>query len=192
VVAGGTPALRRSRRGFTLIEVVVAVGVFAVGIVAVLGLLSPVSRSVAAVADRDKAAQLGDAIQTELARLRDSQTATASLTKLDVFAALVPAGGTLNLVASRDGAHAIRESDAGNDTVTGSPPGIAKRDRYFLVVVSRQPSPLGDYTDGSGFLALTLTVKWPYQIATGAGADDATAADLTQASVLILNTALSP
>jgi hypothetical protein len=168
------------------------VGVFAVGIVAVLGLLSPVSRSVAGVADQDKAAHLGEAIQTELARLRDSQTATSSLTKLDAFAALVPAGGTLNLVASRDGAHVIRESDAGNDTVTGSPPGIAKRDRYFLIVVTRQPSPLGDYTNGAGFLALTLTVKWPYQITAGSGADDATAADLTVASVLVLNTALPP
>jgi len=184
--------LLRRRAAFTLVEVVVAVGVFAVSIVAVLGLLSPVSRAVAGVADRDTAAQLGDAIQVELVRLRDRQTASSSQTKLDAFAALVPAGDVLKLVASRDGARVIRESDAENNPVTGSPPGVAKRDRYFLIEVSRQPSPLGDYTAGAGFLALTLTVKWPYQIASGPGAGDATAADLTQASVLILNAAIPP
>lgn len=177
---------------FTLVEVVVAVGVFAVTIVAVLGLLGPVGRSVAGVSDQDKAAQLGDAIQSELMRLRDSQTAGSGQTKLDAFAALVPANGLLKLVAARDGTVVVRESEADNDPATGSPPGVAKRDRYFLIEVSRQPAPLGNYSNGAGFLALTLTVKWPYQIATGPAATDATAADLTQASVLILNAGLSP
>lgn len=171
--------------GFTLVEVVIAIGVFAVTIVAVLGLLSPVNRSVASVSDYDKAAALGDAIQTELVRLRDL---TTSGDKLAVLATLVPASDStqpLQLVASTDGSRVVRLADADNNA-TASPAGIAASERYFLVEIRQQPAPLA-YTSGAGFVAVTATIKWPYAAATSADANTN-----TQVSSLLLNFAVPP
>jgi len=188
--AGGS-AVRIRRASFTLVEVVVAIGVFAVTIVAVIGLMTPLSRSVAGVSDFDKAAQLGDAIQAELVRLRDL---TASGNKLDaLYNASFAGGKVLTLVAPPDTSRVVRESDADNDPATGSPPGVFPRDRYFLIEIRAQSAPL-NYTPGSNqaFLAVTAIVKWPYQIATGPNAPAAAAADATQTSSLLLNFAVPP
>jgi prepilin-type N-terminal cleavage/methylation domain-containing protein len=187
------PLPRRSlgRRGFSLIEVVIAVGIFAGAVVVILALFGPLNRSIGEVADTSRAARLAEAINAELLRIRDVQAPTSG-TKLDAVAALVNGGTILRLVASTDGSHVVWETNAANDPVTGSPPGIALRDRYYLIEVRAQPAPL-NYTAGtSAFLALTATIKWPYQVATGPGAGDATAADLTQAQTLLLNYALPP
>ena len=58
-----------SGKAFSLIEVVVAVGIFAVSIVAVIGLLSPISRSVSEVKEADDATRVINAIQTTLQNL---------------------------------------------------------------------------------------------------------------------------
>lgn len=178
-----------SVRAFTLVEVVVAIGVFALTIVAVVGLLAPVNRSVAEVSDSDRAAQLGDPIQTELVRLRDAESGD----RLAAFHQAHFGGGraVLQLVASRQGPHAVIVTAADNDPLTGQPPGIIRRDRYFLIEVREATGALA-YTSGSGFVAMTATIRWPYQVPTGAGANDATDADLTQASSLLLNFALPP
>lgn len=57
---------RTGRPAFTLVEVVVAVGVFAVGMVAVIGLFAPVARSVGGSADAEIAARVADALRTKL------------------------------------------------------------------------------------------------------------------------------
>jgi prepilin-type N-terminal cleavage/methylation domain-containing protein len=63
------------RRGFSLIEVVAALGIFAVGMIAVLGLFAPVTKSVAGVSDAEAAARVADAVR---ARLRALPFATAA------------------------------------------------------------------------------------------------------------------
>jgi len=177
--------------GFTLLEVIIAVGIFAGAIVIILALFGPLNRSIGEVADNSRAARLAEAINAELLRIRDVQ-APASGTKLDAIAALVNGGTILRLVASADGSHVVWETNAANDPVTGSPPGIALHDRYYLIEVRAQPAPL-NYTAGtSAFLALTATVKWPYQVPTGPGPTEAAPADLTQAQTLLLNYALTP
>lgn len=181
--------------GFSLIEVVIAVGIFAGAVVVILALFGPLNRSIGEVADTSRAARLAEAINAELLRLRDVQ-APATGSKLDaVYTRWLNAGAVLKLVASTDGSHVVAEADAGSDPVNpgfGNPPGIALRDRYYLIEVRAQPAPL-NYTPGtSAFLAVTATIKWPYQVATGPGPNDATAADLTQAQTLLLNYALPP
>lgn len=174
---------------FTLIEVVVAVGLLAVTGVAMLALQDSMSRSVAEVAEHDRAAQLADAIDAELCRLRDLPIPAGQPTKLDALAQVIPPSDSdnpLRLVASREGTRVIRESDA-DDPIRG----VALRDRYYLIEVRQQPAPLG-YVSGAGYFAVTLTMRWPYQIATGPNPGDAAAADLSQASVLLLNSALTP
>lgn len=181
----------RRARAFTLIEVVIAVGIFAGAIVIILALFGPLTRSIGEVADTSRAARLAEAINAELLRVCDAQVPTTG-TKLDALADLVKNGAILRLVASNDGSHVVCETNADNDPVTGTPPGIALRDRYYLVEVRAQPAPL-NYTAGiSAFLPLAATIKWPYQVATGPAPPDALAADLTQAQTILLNYALTP
>lgn len=171
---------------FTLVEVVVALGLLAVTVVAMLALQGAITRSVAEVSMQNRAAQLADTITVELRRIRDLPVAEGQPGRLDALAELIPASDSnfpLQLVASRDGSRVIRVSDT-DDPATG----VALRDRYFLIEVRRQPAPL-DYVSGAGYLAITLTVKWPYQMA---ARPSASAADLEQTSAAVLNTALTP
>ena len=166
-----------------------AVGIFAGAIVVILGLFGPLHRSIGEVADHGRAVRLADAINVELLRIRDAQAGTA---KLDAMAALVNGSTVLRLVAAIDGTRVIHLSEVGNDSVTGNPPGVALRDQYYLIEVRGQPAPL-NYTAGtSAFLALTATVKWPYQIPNGPGPNDAIAGADAQMQSLQLNYALTP
>jgi prepilin-type N-terminal cleavage/methylation domain-containing protein len=180
---------RLQARAFTLIEVIVASGLLAVAVVAVLGLQGALNRSLADVADRSRAAGLGDAIEVELRRLREMPVPQSQFGRLDALARLISASDgpdPLRLVASRDGTQVIRESDA---DVPGL--GVEPRARFFLVEVRQQPAPL-NYAEGAGYLALTLTVSWPYQPAAGPGAAGSSAAAGQERSTLVLNTALTP
>ncbi len=58
-----------NKKAFSLIEVVLAAGVFAVTIVAVLGLYAPLSQSVSEMSDTDDASRLMNAVNSELSRL---------------------------------------------------------------------------------------------------------------------------
>lgn len=64
------PRLRSSfpaaGRGFSLIEVVVAVGIFAIAMVGVIGLFAPVARSVTNSSDAEVAARVADALRAKL------------------------------------------------------------------------------------------------------------------------------
>jgi type II secretory pathway pseudopilin PulG len=178
-------SLRRDRAlAFTLIEVVVASGLLAVTVVAVLGLQGAMVRSVADVTERARVAQLADAIEVELRRLRDLPVPEGETGRLDALARLIPASGrpdALRLVAARDGTKVIRESDA---DVSGM--GVEPRARFYLIEVRQQPPPLS-YARDAGFLALTLTVSWPYQPRTEIAADPG-----ETGSPVILNLALTP
>ena len=64
------PAAAPAPRGaFSLIEVVVAIGIFALGMVAVMGLFTPVARSVSTSADAEVAARVADALRLKLQSL---------------------------------------------------------------------------------------------------------------------------
>ena len=176
-------------RAFSLIEVVVALGLLAVTVVAVLALQGSIGRAVADVSDHHRAAQLADAIGVELRRLRDLPLPEGRPDSLEALSVLIPPEGSdqpLRLVAPREGTRVIRESDA-DHPVNGLP----WRDRYYLIEVRQQPAPLA-YAPGAGYLAVAVTVKWPFQVAADSSATGAVAADPTQASMLILSFALTP
>ncbi len=71
---GLTASISRPCRAFSLLEVVAAVAIFAIGMVGVLGLFAPVTKSVAAVSDAEAAARVADAV---IARLQSVPFATA-------------------------------------------------------------------------------------------------------------------
>jgi len=161
------------RQGFSLIEVVLAVGIFATVIISVIGLLGPTVRSVREVIDTTIAARLADGVDAELRRVGFTAVVAAT------------AGSTtVPLVATVDGTRIVRETEAGNGP-TGTPPGIPAGERYYLVEVLRTVSPA--YKAGDPSLVLTIRVSWPYQ-----QAGSATPVAMVDRSVFIFNTAILP
>lgn len=157
------------RRGFSLVEVVVAVGIFALAIVGVIGLLAPSIKAVSEIADTNVAARLAQNIQMELENYGFAPVVTAT----DPNGSLKK----IQLVATKDGLRVVRSNGttpipADNDPVTGTPPGIAAADRYYLVEVTQFPA--GNtlaYTaaNNPGFVALSVRVLWPYKLPAAGG-----------------------
>ena len=111
----------RAARAFSLIEVVVAVGVFALGMVAVVGLFAPVARSVGSTADADAAARVADAVRAKLQSMPFATVAgllkqsTGSSHEITLADARVDYDLTRDpqlLFASRDGSKVGAYSDA--------------------------------------------------------------------------------
>ena len=156
---------RQSLPAFTLVEVVVALGVMAVVLATLLGMLGPAATRAGDIADRHAVARLGGNLQGELERLK------AEL-GLDGLALAVPAAGsnpTMRLVALRDGNRVLRadgaEPPADRPLNDEDLPGIAHRDRFFLIDVTQQPDL--PYAAGAGFLAVSARISWPYKLPAG-------------------------
>jgi type II secretory pathway pseudopilin PulG len=69
-----------SRRAFSLVEVVVAVGIFALAIVGVIDLLSPTTKAVGDVFDNDAASRVVTIVQAELQALAYTSAGWSSFT----------------------------------------------------------------------------------------------------------------
>lgn len=162
-------------RGFTLVEVIVALGVLALMLpfaLALFGTLAGVGRD---GADAETAARLAGSVQDELERLR------GELGWEGLAAAIPPAGSAvpLRLVAARDGLHLLRADGEAppadhrlDDNVL---PGIARRDRYFLVEVTQSPDL--PYNPGAGFLTANVRITWPHRLPAGPASSGAVAVD---------------
>ena len=136
----------RRRGAFSLVEVIVAVGVCAVAVVGVVALFGPAVRDTREVVDRRTAQRLAEQVNDELQRGGFAAVATAT-----------GGGGSLQLVARADGTQIVLEGDADNDPATGVPRGIPPSERYFGVEVIRALRP----ASGPAWLALEVRVSWP-------------------------------
>jgi type II secretory pathway pseudopilin PulG len=178
--------------GFSLVEVVVAVGIFAVAVLSIVGLLLPNTKSVADSIDADVAQRLGENIQFELARYGFANVAAA-------LPAPYNANRKIYMVATKDGSRVLVTGEdpfqawsdtygtydpesAGNyntvastetaenalitDSSPGNPPGIAFRDRFFLIEVS-WPDGHPQYKTNVGFMPLNVRLLWPYRLPNG-------------------------
>lgn len=159
-----TALAAEKRRAFSLIEVVVAIGLLAGALVAILGLAAATIHSAAELSDAQGCASLGGSVQCELERLKDSLG-------LAGLARLVPTSGStapLRLAGTRDGLR-VRCIDAVDPAADRSPrdstlPGIANRDRFFLIEVTR----LREWEAAdSGFVAVSARCSWPYKLPLG-------------------------
>lgn len=143
------------RRAFSLIEVIVAVAVFAGAVTVVLALLPGLTRRGTETADRLVAQQLPAALQTELRRL--SSAGFDALAAQAPLMGMPPEGG-LAFVAARNGAR-LHARDY-------RPPAgarIAEDEQYFLVECWRfGDGPLA-YDPAQSALALAVRVSWPYR-----------------------------
>lgn len=148
----------RRQSGFSLVEVIVAVGLFAGAIVVVLALLPLLARQASEAAELRVAQQLPDAVSVELQRMVASQG-------FDAFVAAVPPIGApfgegLVLVGSRDGLR-VR--------VANAVPGDEAAAQYYAVEVLRFAQPPLAYDPAAFVLPLYVRVSWPYRVP-GAGA----------------------
>lgn len=168
-------ARRRPERAFSLLEVVVAIGLVAVAVVALLGLLAATVHSAAGLGDAEGGASLGGSVQCELERLRDSHG-------LAGLAGLVPLAGSpapLRLAGTRDGLR-VRCLDAADPAADRSPsdpvlPGIAARNCWFLIELTRIKEL--DTSGDAGFLAVCARCSWPYKLPLGPAAPNASDGD---------------
>lgn len=187
------------RKAFSLVEVVVAVGVFGIAVVALLGVLTATGKTVGDLSDSDAAAKLAANVESEMRRYASIQT------DFNAFASGIPASGaaSLELYATKDGGRVVVESAADNNLDGAAPTlptGISGRDRYFCVKVNRMPAPL-NYTNGNGFVALSVVVEWPYQLplgpepsspSLGTEGSDYSVTEIEDRSSYLLNLAITP
>ncbi len=171
-----------SRAAFSLVEVVVAIGIFAIAVISVIGLLGPINQSVANVKDSDDAARVVSIIQAELQRFGVTQVNS-------YLTANTP------LYANRDG------SKIGTDVVTApwnvDPPDLngnnvadafeVQAQKFFEIKLKANPN-LAFNAANDGFLALNIELRWPAY--TGDG-NKLTGDALDQQSIFIVPVAIT-
>jgi type II secretory pathway pseudopilin PulG len=168
----------KGKKAFSLVEVVVAVGIFAIAVISVIGLLAPINQSVADVKDGDDATRVASMIQSELQRF--------GMTAVNGFI------GGPSLYANRSGSKigltgsAIWDTDVpdlnGNSAVD-----VFEKDaqKFFEIKLTANPTlPFTAATDG--FLAVNIEIRWPGY--TGDGKKFATP---EQQSILIVPAAIT-
>jgi len=168
------------RKGFTLVEVVVAVGIFALAIVGVIGLLVPTSKNISDVADSDAASRVITAIQSELQKTP--------------FATVVAAVNPPNTIfyATKDG------SKVGISTDTTRWSTTQNQEKFFEFKLIRNgdtPSAGAGLSpqandNTAGFLAFTIVLKWPAFAPTPDGFTGTAVPDI-QKSVMVVPAAIT-
>lgn len=145
------------RRGFSLVEVVIAIGIFSAAIVSLLALLPSLVRQAGGTQDALAAQGLPDPIDLELRRMAAGgfdQLAGS----IPVMAAPLEKG--LLLVAARDG---IRVHAAASMAATPAEV-IPPEDRYFAAEIWRfDRAPMRDEPAGA-WVPLFVRVSWPYRV----------------------------
>lgn len=142
--------------GFSLLEVIIAVGIFGTTVTVMLGLLPALTRQARATADTLAALHLPDGVRLELQRVATVGGFEALAGQITPMLAPLPT--TLALAADREATRV--------QTLDYLPPIaadlLAVGHRYFLIEVWRfNEAPLA-YDPGGGMLALHVRVSWPY------------------------------
>ena len=142
-------------RAFSLVEVIIAVGLFATSVTVVIALLPALTRHGAITQDTLAVQRLPDALKVELSRL----AAAGGFDALANQAPLIGSSGGLAFVATRDVARLhcrdYRPPAAGK---------ISETEQYFLVECWRFADEPLRYDAQKHFLALTVRLSWPYRI----------------------------
>lgn len=186
-----THSTQIKQRGFSLIEVLLAIGVFAFTILAVIAMLGSSSQATAEVLNSVNAGQISDAIRTELENYG-----------YDALVSDTSGTGPLRLYGSKDADRVVLINNAGNDP-EDDPPGMYPRDRFFLIEIERLGVPnedsfahkLADDWPFAAQLALSVRVYWPYNIPLGPPTanpmgDDVRTVDSNRRSVAIFNVSI--
>ena len=143
-------------RAFSLVEVIIAVGLFAASVTTVISLLPALTRQGAVTIDTLAAQRLPDALKVELSRLAASG--------FDALAGQVPVmtqplGAGLAFVATRDGARLHSR-----DYLPPTSGRIPETEQYFLVECGRFPDEPLRYEAQKHSLGFAVRVSWPYRV----------------------------
>ncbi len=180
-------AYRLKLLAFTLLEVVVALGIFAVGMIAVIGLFSPVAKSVGDSADAQAATHIAELLSVKLQSMGIDAVAPLLKVKTGATHQLTAADATTNydvsrddklLFANRDGTKIGRYDDL---TLWGVDPATRRasdREKYFEIALVRNetisPPPTNASPDSLlAVLTYTARVRWPSFIALAGGTGSA-------------------
>ena len=149
---------RNKLSAFSLLEVIIAVAIFAGAVTAMLGLLPLLTRQSMTSADTLSALRLSDALRVELTRMATAGGFNALAGQTRPLTALLPE--TCLLVATRNAAQL-------HSLVYQSPPAagqIREDSQYFLIEAwSFNVAPLAFESSGA-VLALHVRVSWPYRV----------------------------
>jgi len=146
----------KRKSGFSLVEVVVSVGIFAVAIVGIIGLFAPTTKYVAAVGDSDGSTRAVAAIQSAL---KESGFTAVKSSFAKGYIYYVNKNGTVVDKINADGSlNQVVTSDA---------------DRFFEFSLTRNTdlSKVAD-DDAAGFLAFTINLRWPAYLPNGVQVTD--------------------
>ena len=150
------PGATSSLHSFSLVEVIIAVGLFATSVMVVLALLPALTRHGAITQDTLAASRLPDAVKVELSRL-------AAAGGFDVLAGQTPvmgsSGGGLAFVATHDVSRL-----QSRDYLRPAAGQIPDAEQYFLVECWRFPDEPLRYDAQKHFLASAVRVTWPYRL----------------------------
>jgi uncharacterized protein (TIGR02598 family) len=155
MITSDSPKNGSSRAAFSLVEVVVAVGIFAIAVISVIGLLGPINQSVANVKDGDDASRVVSIIQAELQRIGVKQVN-------DYL------GANTRLYANRDGSkigiddtNAPWDVDVPDLNGSGSTENFEiQAQKFFQIKLLVNPD-LTFNAATDGFLALNIELRWP-------------------------------
>lgn len=141
--------------GFSLIEVIVAVALFAGSVTVILALLPALTRRGTETADRLVAQQLSGALRVELQRL--------AVPGFDALAGQAPLMGMppengLAFVATRGGTRLHSR-----DYLPPLAGRIAEGEQYYLIECWRFPDGPLQFDAAQSALALAVRVSWPYR-----------------------------
>lgn len=169
--------------GFSLIEVIVAVVIFAIGMVAVLGLFAPVTKSVSTVADSETAARAADAVRARLQALPFDQALAlvqevADVRKKDGDGAYDPNDGTKYpavIFGKLSGDIGIYDPAEGRkawyDSSVPTPVRVADADKFFEIDLIRNDTLTPKDQDATApMVAFTMRIRWPMFVAASSGA----------------------
>ena len=162
------------RDGFSLVEVVIAVGVFALSILAVVGLLGPILDSIRESEETEIVSNLNELIRSELERLPfDDSTAPMDIVRFDDN----PNQYSV-LYANRDLSHIGDEDYFDNpptNPATGAPYEIGDADKYFRIELRNSPAFPFVFANRDDYTSRTFQIRvlWPVYRRTGPGPDDA-------------------
>jgi prepilin-type N-terminal cleavage/methylation domain-containing protein len=170
------------RCAFSLLEVVAALAIFAVGMVAVFGLFAPVSKSVSGVAEGETAARVADAVRarlqalpfdTALALIQDAATIKAN----DGNGSYNPNDGVLHpavLFGKLTGDVGVYDPAEGRRAWYDSsiPPAVVPNaEKYFEIDLIRNETLSPVENDPTApVVTFTMRIRWPAFLPSSSGA----------------------
>lgn len=173
-------------RGFSLVEVVVATGIFAIAIVAVIGLVAAVTKNVTDVRDGDDATRVVANLQS---KLQDVVRTSGDFDDLrNYMGAISGKAENARIYANRDGSRiGVGSASSTWDPESELSTQEENAQKYFLIeLLTNDTLSKAADDDTAGYLAFTVRLIYPAYLG-----DGTRVADSSQQSVTVVPVAVT-